>query len=174
MIKIYIKPADLRKLDAALKRVEDRAKFHMTKSGGDMCLAGAREYSDKLLLNISKTPRPYKSSRYLAWKKKYGKYTTQSWRLFGDLVTSIKRWQDSGGWRAGIMAGAMDRGGKSWFGKGDRGPPKSIAMYAKTLEFGLAGQAEVPVFRDTVKQFKAHEWPELGRKVLDDVKNQWR
>lgn len=73
---------------------------------------------------------------YAEWKaENFGK--KGFWKLWGNLISSIKHFQvGDGAWMAGIPYGVMDQGGSSWFGEGDLGKPKPVAMYARILEFG--------------------------------------
>ncbi len=78
---------------------------------------------------------PY-NPEYAEWKKKYGKLSG-FWNLMGDLFENVKSSRSGDGYFGGVVSTAMDRGGKSWFGKGDRGPSKSIAMYGTVMEEGM-------------------------------------
>ena len=81
---------------------------------------------------------------------------------------------------AGIPEGAMDSGGKSWTGEGDKGERKPIAMYARLLEFGGdAGKGGKhpprPVFQPTLKEFRVDEAETIGRKHLFvNIAGAWR
>jgi hypothetical protein len=101
---------------------------------------------------------PY-NAEYSEWKKKFGRYSG-FWSLFGDLVENVKSSRAEGGYFGGVVSTAMDRGGKSWYGKGDKGESKSIAMYGTVMEEGSpnirgsgvhpARPLFVPVFKEFV------------------------
>jgi hypothetical protein len=73
---------------------------------------------------------------YAAWKQKYGK-GRGFWNLYGDLVTNLSVFRKGRDWFGGISYYAMDSGNKSWFGEGDKGKVKRIAMYGSVMEEGI-------------------------------------
>ena len=119
------------------------------------------------------------SPKYRNWKEMYAR-GGQFGVLFGDLVMNITNFKVGGSsWMSGVPDGVMDRGGKSWLGHGDRGKPKSIAMYGKIFEEGYSGDTRAgfhpkrPVFRHTLDTF-ARETVEEGKKILVIVGDSWR
>jgi hypothetical protein len=112
-------------------------------------------YVNLLRANLvsNKFVHPPYSEDYAAWKAKQPWAMKGNWKLKGDLLKSLTAFKPSvgDGWRGGIPADAMDSGGKNWSGKG---PPKSIAMYARTLEYALAGQKKRAVFIPTLQEYR--------------------
>jgi len=68
---------------------------------------------------------------------------------------------------AGIPSGIYDKGGKSWFGSGDKGPPKSIAMYGKKAE------KLRPMFKPTQDEYAKNDWEKRGEQALHEIKRGW-
>lgn len=125
---------------------------------------------------------PYNAS-YKKWKEEVGKGGLGFWRLRGDLLTALGSHKDpQGGWVGGIPAGRMDSGGKSWYGKLDRGEPKSIAMYGNVMEFGWARRTRKgggvhpprPLFEPLLNDFKQLTAPIMGETFLQQLENEWR
>jgi hypothetical protein len=117
--------------------------------------------------------------KYQIWKRRYGK-GGGFWVLWGDLISSITYFKAGDGWMSGVPSGAMDSGGKSWFGKGDQGEPKPLAMIARLLEKGgNAGRGgkhpKRPVFGPTLVEFRTDGARETGRKYLrTTIRGAWR
>lgn len=125
----------------------DRILFAMEKlisavqlQKNDHCYRCAVDYQQLVIGAItSQKYAPYTPyvKRYKEWKEKYGKLSGFH-RLGGDLVKNIKSFKTgvgkNQGWAGGVVPGSMDTGGKSWRGKGDKGPPKSIEFYAGIME----------------------------------------
>lgn len=116
---------------------------------------------------------PTFNERYQEWKAKYGKGVgrVEYWNLFGNLLDAIKPTKVSmvgrKGWLAGIPSDAMSSGGQSWFGKGDKGEPKSIAMYGRIAE------ERRPLFAPTTEEYSETQWAEQGKKSLKKIKQSW-
>jgi len=120
---------------------------------------------------------PY-NPRYRLWKEQYGA-PTGFWVLFGDLVKALSSWKEKDKqWIAGIPAGVKDSGGKSWFGKGDKGDIKSIAMIAHVMEFGGSfgkggHHPPRPLFVPTMKEYEKEGLPKRIRESTAKVKGSW-
>ena len=104
------------------------------------------------------------SARYAIWKGAYGRISRGNafWQLYGDLLKAIQikktYWNGKISTFVGIPPGIYDSGGKSWFGKGDKGKPKEILMYAIVMEkggdYGSAGyHPPRPLFEPTEREF---------------------
>ena len=110
---------------------------------------------------------------YAKWKRKYGRHGMKYWLLFGDLVKNVMP-QKLGAsssmviYLGGINKDAYDQGGKSWFGKGDTGPAKRIAMY------GALAEEKRPIFEPTTKEYAESGWKKRGNRALRIVRNRWR
>lgn len=175
MITIKFKEADLRRYLSAIERVGQTAK---TWGADEMQRRCAVDYYQLVTKNIMSRhlPRPAYSKRYRNWKYEYGWQGYPSpWRLKGDLVRSLgaERFSRGGakGWYGGVKIGAVDSGGKSWFGKGRKGPrggSKSIAMY------GSVEEERRPVFGPSREEYAKEGW----RSRLDETKQKmmgaWR
>ena len=123
--------------------------------------------------------------RYRVWKEQYGGGGMKFWILWGDLLKAIKVFKQKyigrhWGWMAGIQAGTMDKGGKSWLGTSQRptGRPKPIAWYAGILEwggeFGEGGyHPPRPVFGPTLRDFHKEEGPKYLSTAALRVLVQW-
>ena len=146
----------------------------------------AIDYYQLVVKNIlSKgTARPAYSPRYRNWKYEYGWQGYPSpWRLRGDLVASLAAFKNAGGngWYGGVPHGATDSGGKSWFGKGSKGPmgpSKSIGMYGWVMEYGgswpKAGtHPPRPIFGPSAEEYTVAGWDKRGLEALDELKKGW-
>ncbi len=139
MVYYYIQPPGELPKQLSIKYVElARQYLLLFRRGGDM---GYKAYNPD----------------YAKWKKQYGKLSG-FWNLMGDLFENVKSSRARDGYFGGVVSTVMDRGGKSWYGKGNRGEPKSIAMYGTVMEEGLAGgKAGVhparPLFRPVLEKF---------------------
>ena len=128
-----------------------------------------------------------KSNRYVyAWNPRALRYNVkyQEWKLAhfnqlkfwilrGELIRAITHFRMDEGYMAGVRPGAMDSGGVSWYGSGDKGPPKPIAMYARVLEYGgnfrAAGggiHPPRPVFWPSLVHFRLRTAKLIGRKYM--------
>lgn len=146
----------------------------------------AIDYYQLVVKNIMSkgTARPAYSPRYRNWKYEYGWQGYPSpWRLRGDLVASLAAFKNAGGngWYGGVPHGATDSGGKSWFGKGSKGPmgpSKSIGMYGWVMEYGgswpKAGtHPPRPVFGPSAEEYTVAGWDKRGLEALDELKKGW-
>lgn len=146
----------------------------------------AIDYYQLVVKNIMSkgTARPAYSPRYRNWKYEYGWQGYPSpWRLRGDLVASLAAFKNAGGngWYGGVPHGATDSGGKSWFGKGSKGPmgpSKSIGMYGWVMEYGgswpKAGtHPPRPVFGPSAEEYTVAGWDKRGLEALDELQKGW-
>lgn len=146
----------------------------------------AIDYYQLVVKNIMSkgTARPAYSPRYRNWKYEYGWQGYPSpWRLRGDLVASLAAFKNAGGngWYGGVPHGATDSGGKSWFGKGSKGPmgpSKSIGMYGWVMEYGgswpKAGtHPPRPIFGPSAEEYTVAGWDKRGLEALDELKKGW-
>lgn len=117
---------------------------------------------------------------YKEWKEKQGLIGMGFWRLYGDLVLNIQSIKMNEGWFGGIPSGIKDRGGKNI---GNKGPAKSIAMYASILEYGGTFGSRLgrggdhparPVFKYSLQQFAYNESPIIGERVLAEIAKEWK
>ena len=171
MISIEINKADVARLVSALDRIETTVKVQVPDTMQFKC---AVDYYQLVMTNIMKmsSPNPPYSERYGNWKKKYGWQGYPSpWRLKGDLVKSLGAYKFGEGYIGGVEPGAMDSGGKSWFGKGKsgaKGPSKSIEMY------GRVGENRRPVFTPTMEEYAKDGWQKRGDEMLKRIEADWR
>ena len=140
---IEFNKADLARLTRAINAVSETVKAEGAPSG-NVARRCSIEMVNVLRKNImsNKFAAMYTSGyskHYEEWKRNNTKATSQGyWRLYDDVVrnlTFFKPKGTGGGWAAGIPAGVMDSGGKSWKGY-SKGYPKPIAAYAKIVEEG--------------------------------------
>jgi len=172
MITIKFKEADLQRYMRALTKLQQSVK---TFGQNEMQRRCAVDYYQLLVKNIMKkmTPKPSYNPRYARWKMKYSWMGFPSpWRLRGDLVSSLSAFKapDGNGYIGGVPIGAMDQGGKSWFGKGSKGPSggsKSIAMY------GSIEEARRPVFGPTSSEYAGTGWSKRGQEALNELRKAW-
>ena len=181
MITIKFKESDFQRYMKALTKLEQSAK---TFGQDEMQRRCAVDYFQLVVKNIMqmKFPRPGYSKRYRNWKYEYGWSGYPSpWRLRGDLVSSLAAFKVGNGYVGGVPIGAMDQGGKSWFGKGRKGPvgkSKSIAMYGTVMEKGgvwpKAGtHPPRPVFEPTMKEYAGTGWQKRGVEALAKLRKAW-
>ena len=173
-VRAYFLPSDFQRYMSALSRLEQTAE----RLENDLPRLNAIDYSQLLANNILSGKHmsgfAQYSERYQEWKDQWATYTG-FWQAMGHLVNSITHWEDGHGkWRAGIPEGVTDVGGTSWFGMGDRGPPKPIAMYAKTMEYGENRQPERPIFHPTLEEYKAGGYVRRGERALKTLGTRWR
>ena len=172
MITIKFVEADLRRYLRALEKLKQSAKLFGQDEMQRRC---AVDYYQLVVQNImtKMSPKPSYSPRYARWKMKYGWMGFPSpWRLRGDLVASLSAFRapDGNSWIGGVPIGAMDSGGKSWFGKGSKGPQggsKLIAMY------GSVEESRRPVFGPTAKEYAKTGWSKRGREALTELRKAW-
>jgi len=167
----------------ALARVDNMVTVAETR---DNPRKNAVDFANLLRRNITtqkfaNSYAPY-NDQYRKWKATYGRGrgTSDYWQLFGDLLAAITVTQvgvgrgKSKGWLGGVPAGVTDQGGKSWFGKGDKGEPKVIAQYGQWGEYGRRGQSPRPVVTPTTDEYKKDGFIDQGEKSLNNVSRQWR
>jgi len=172
MITIKFKEADFQRYMRALTKLQQSVKLFGQDEMQRRC---AVDYFQLLVNNIKKRyfPRPAYSIRYRSWKYEYGWQGYPSpWRLRGDLVGSLSAFRapDGKSWIGGVPIGAMDSGGKSWFGKGSKGPSggsKSIAMY------GSIEEKRRPVFGPTASEYAGAGWSKRGQEALNNLRKAW-
>jgi hypothetical protein len=155
------------RVSATYLREEDDLPFR--------CATGFANFvRSKIFSGQLPSQNPSYNERYLAWKKAYGDFQ-RPWMLMGDLALAITIFRnEGGGWHGGIPGDVLDSGGKSWFGQGDRGPSKPIAMYARTLESGLPPQKKRPVFEPATEEFRQTEMPKQINRSKQLIREQWR
>jgi hypothetical protein len=174
-VRAYLNPSDLDRMMRALNKLEATAK----RLENDFPRKNSIDYAMLLRQNIHSQKHmsgypPY-NERYAEWKEQYALYDEGYWKAMGSLVSAITFWKEQHGrWRSGVPEGAYDTGGTSWFGTGAEGEDKPIAMYARTIEYGLGKQPERPIFRPTLKEYKATKYMERGREAIRELKRQWR
>lgn len=116
--------------------------------------------------------KPY-NKRYQSWKRRYFPQKGP-WQIKDDLAKNVRAFplQSSGygrPWAAGVPNGAMDTGGKSWFGDGTGGRrKKEIAMY------GSINERVRPLFKPETKSFRDNEWRGFGRRALVKIGGGWK
>ena len=179
-VYVEINKEEHRRLLGAINRVDNAIRYWGTTDGGELNRRCAIGYSQMVLKNIMSMnrPSPPYSKRYRSWKYEYGRMGYPApWRLFGDLIAALTFWRgrtatgsSAGrtGWYGGIPKEAMDFGGKSWFGKGNAGKSKSIAMYAAVNE------ARRPIFWPTLLEYAQTEWPKQADVAMRSIRREWR
>jgi hypothetical protein len=117
---------------------------------------------------------PAYNERYAHWK--YNIYGSQGgfWFLRGDLYRSLSVFKEESGWMAGVPAGVMDYGMKSWFGANVARRQLPIALYARWMEFGRAGQPERPLFQPTTVEYWRGGMRNKAAESLGFIKGEWR
>jgi len=172
MITVTFDQKDLSRWLSALMKVEASAR---TFGLDEMQRRCAIDYYQLVVKNIFKRhfPRPAYSKRYRSWKYEYGWMGYPSpWRLRGDLVNSLRAFKNPrGGWIGGVPFGATDSGGKSWFGKGRKGPvagSKKIAMY------GSVEEARRPIFKPSAEEYAGAGWKKRGLEAVAEMRKAWR
>jgi hypothetical protein len=179
-IDIRIDPNDLARLEKAIANVRNRAEFWFEHFGGEAPRRGAEWYVNLIKVAIL-TQRfgPYEeyNKRYWDWKSKYmGGHTY--WYLKGDLFGAVTHWLEGNSWAAGVPPNVYDSGGKSWLGKGDRGPSKPIEFYGLAVEYGTFGAGTQhkprPLFYPAGEEIAGTKWPEVCEEALRDIESQWK
>jgi len=183
--KAEFKKDDERRYKNALNKLERRVNYWLLFRGGEFNRRCAQWYANRVIDNIHQqrfsARWPGYSFLYGMWKRTYFPGTAAyKWMLKGDLLDNIMYIREGGGWFGGIPAGIYDTGGKSWFGRGDVGRPKEIAMYARVLEYGgdysaLGGGFHYPrpLFRPTFEQFLKTDVPRFVDTMMKDIERQW-
>lgn len=121
------------------------------------------------------------TDKYRAWKFKMGK-PQRFWELGKDLVTALQVFTiPAEGVMGGVPDGIYDKGKKSWYGLGDKGEPKPIAMYGNVMEYGLRSGTKAgkhparPLFRPAYDEFVGSaEADAESIKSLLKVEAKWR
>lgn len=171
MISVKVNQADVTRIANALKRIGTTVKVQGLDT---MQFKSATDYYQLVMANIMKrsSPQPAYSKRYRNWKYEYGWQGYPSpLRLRGDLVKSLGSYRYGKGYLGGVLPGAMDSGGKSWFGKGKagpKGPSKSIEMYGRVEE------NRRPVFTPTMEEYSKSGWQKRGDEMLKRIEADWR
>jgi len=183
-IDIRFLEADLRHWYSAITRLEKQAMAELDENPKRNAIG----YSNLVVKNImsQKGMGGYArySPRYEKWKEQWGR-AGGFWQLFGDLVRSITHFRVSEtrmgvrAWMGGIPPNMVDSGGKSWFGRGGKGPPKKIAMYAYVMEKGgtwpKAGtHAPRPIFGPTANEYQNVFWWKEFEKSRIRIRDKWR
>ncbi|MHA2265879.1 MAG: hypothetical protein ACXAEN_26095 [Candidatus Thorarchaeota archaeon] len=175
-VRAYFEPSDFLRIMRALQALEKES----AKLEKELPRRNAIDYQHLLHKNISSGANiphvPY-SERYAKWKRDYGLYQ-DVWQLNQYLLNAITFWKDDDNqWRAGIPAGVYDSGGTSWYGAGDRGAAKPIAMYAKVVEYGLwhgrEGYKARPVFGPTKEEYAKEGYLKRGERALSQLGAKW-
>lgn len=154
----------LQRLFSRIKILEANVMYYIA-SPADLPRQLSRAYIDLIrntiitrMVPVGTPVYPPYNSKYAMWKKKYGKYDG-FWQLMGDLYSNLGSFKWGGGYYAGIKFFARDKGGKSWFGEGNKGKSKPIAMYARVMEEGSPNinnsgvHPARPLFAPTLKHF---------------------
>ena len=171
MIKIEVNQADITRMVNALNRIEQTIK---TQGLETMPMKCSIDYYQLIMEKIMKRnrPSPAYNKRYRNWKYEYGWQGYPSpWRLRGDLVKSLGSYKYKDGYLGGVQPGTMDSGGKSWFGKGKKGPKgpsKSIEMYGRVEE------ARRPLFAPAMEEYKKDGWQKRADEMLKRMEADWK
>ena len=86
-------------------------------------------------------------------------------------MRSLGSYRYGEGYLGGVHPGAMDSGGKSWHGKGKKGPKgesKSIEMY------GRVGENKRPVFEPVMEEYKKAGWQKRIDTFMKRMEADWR
>jgi len=179
MITVQVKESDLKRYLNALEKLRGKVQ---TFGMDEMQRRCAVDYYQLVVKNIMSkmSARPAYSPRYRTWKYEYGwmGYPAPG-RLRGDLIKNMAAFKDAkNGWWGGIPRGTMDSGGKSWFGKGSKGPkggPRSISLYGWVYEKGRKDgkQPPRPVFEPSANEYVREGWQKRGQEALDEIKKAW-
>ncbi len=183
-LNVILNPQDLKRWVRGVKGVN--REVH--RQAEDLPRKNSIDYVMLLIRNIqtSKFSGTYASynPRYLEWKLQYGKRQGFH-QLTGDLVNALKSFRIASkrsgvtaAYMGGITQGITDSGGKSWFGKGDKGKSKSISMYARVSEFGgNFGKGGVhpkrPVFEPTAEEYSNNGMNFRVKESFNKIRNRW-
>jgi hypothetical protein len=173
MLKVKFNTTDYERIMNALRKLEVLAPVIVQDDMQRWC---ATDLYQLVFSNI--VTRKYTGSdpqyhpRYAKWKMENVGHL-HPWLLKGDLLESLSAFKSQSGWMGGIPAGVKDSGGKSWKGPiGSGGKSKTIAMYARKVEFG--GRVPRPVFTPTTQEYANDGWKNRGREALRETGNLWR
>ena len=174
MISIEIKQADMTRMVSALERLQQTVKIQGLDTMQFKCAVDYYQLVTEKIMKRNR-PSPAYSKRYRNWKYEYGWSGYPSpWRLRGDLVKSLGSYRYKEGYLGGVQPGAMDSGGKSWFGKGKedpKGPIKPIEMYGRVEEYG---KKKRPVFEPAMEEYKKDGWVKRQDEMLKRLEADWR
>jgi len=183
MLKVEIDQGDLSRLKSACAALTSKVKTYGMDEMQRRCSV---DYYQEVVGNIMKMNRPSPAyvPRYRTWKYEYGWQGYPSpWRLRGDLVASLTSFKaaDGDGWVGGVPYDKKDSGGKSWFGKGAKGPSgksRFIAMYGTVMEYGgswaKAGTHPArPVFEPTMKEYAETGWEKRADEAIREFEQTW-
>ena len=173
--KIEVNKADLNRILRALVNFVEETKRQQDR----MPMMCALDFKGLLIKNLfgQKFAGSYPdyNERYAEWLEDMGLLSSKEfWTLYGDLINNIDSFKISDsamtGHFAGIRAGIMDKGGKSWFGTPDdpKGLPREIAKYARKAE------EKRPLFRPTHEEYATSGFSIRGKEALVFMKNQWK
>ena len=180
MIRVHPNTTDWRRYTRALARMSLGVK----NVQDDLPRVQATEYVHLLTKNIQMQRHmadyPAYSKRYAEWKEKMGLIAKGYWRLYDSLLMNLAVWRVLTGtageraWKAGIPEGVTDKGGTSWFGLGEAGGIKPIAMYARTMELGEGHNKKRPIFYPTMVEYRDGKYPDTGEWALKRIAGMWR
>lgn len=180
MFRVYFNQNDLQRLIFATHKEESQAELQVHDMQRRCAVDFLMLLRRNILTNRHTGNYDSLSSDYRKWKKDHGKMGMGFWKLFGDLFRSLQtskigrqsRWR--AGYFAGVPRGARDSGGKSWYGKGDKGASKSIEQIGTWMEEGRTGQPARPIFGPTTEGYiKSGAWTKRGVQSLDKMKWSW-
>jgi len=179
---VELNKEDLARWTKGVRGIQNSAHWWLKANGGELNRMLSSSYSSKVIANILSKKwsfMPY-VQRYSDWKAKVGLGSQPFWKLKGDLVASINNFQEKGGWVGGIPGSVTDSGGKSWFGKLDKGDSKRIAMIATVLEYGGDYRARKggyhfprPVLSNTLDEFEQQNYDGIPDRVMSDIERNW-
>lgn len=184
MIQVYLDSKDLSRWLNASLRLQNEAK----RLEDDLPRLQAIDMSQLLVRNIMTQKGmggyPAYNPRYRAWKQAYGR-AHGFWMVFGDLLKNVTHFRVLTGrtgqraWKAGIPEGVVDQGGKSWFGRGDYGKRKPIAMYGRVMEEGgfirkSGYHPPRPLFEPTTNEYESTGFVQRANEALNKLGNCWR
>ena len=171
MIKVEINQSDFARLKTALARLQTTVKVRGMDTLQFNCATDYYQLVTEKIMRL-RAPSPGYSKRYRNWKYEYKWEGYPSpWRLRGDLVRSLGSYRYGEGYLGGVHPGAMDSGGKSWHGKGKKGPKgesKSIEMY------GRVGENKRPVFEPVMEEYKKAGWQKRIDAFMKRMEADWR
>ena len=168
LIGVRFDNADLRRWVNALRMVEVKATVEVENNMQRLC---AVELSQDVYNAIKGGKYSYQaySPRYAKWKSENhpGK---PFWGLAFDLANNLQAFRVTGGWGAGVPAGILDSGGKSWFGSAgyEKGGRREIAMY------GAVNETRRPLFKLETQRYASGDWKNRGRVALREIGKRWR
>lgn len=126
---------DFRRIQKAVDRLIVSARRAQTECPRTLAEGYVEEVREAIISSKYSSKYQDYNERYEEWKHKHGK-GLRFWDLFGDLISNLHAFPVESGFFGGIPSGTMDSGGKSWLGKGDKGPSKDIAWYGWIMEEG--------------------------------------